>query len=216
MPRFSIIVVHYQGTVPHELFCRAIDSIKAQTFRDYELLAYHDGPLKDSTLPMPVPVRATPTRFDDWGHSLRDLGIREASGEYIVHMNADNVLYPDALATIDAELRRPPRMRDMRTGAPIDVEGIVIFPIKMFGLQRVWGRIVGQKQHGDRSFYEIMTGNPPVSQNIDAMQLVMKRSMWLAEGGWSDKSKQSDGLLYERFCEKYAYRTCGPVLGEHH
>jgi hypothetical protein len=216
MPRFSIIVVHYQGTVPHDLFCRALESIRAQTFSDYEILAYHDGPLLEPDLPMPVELRPTARRFDDWGHSLRDIGIREAGGEYIVHLNADGVLYPDALATIDAEISRPPRLRHATTGEPVDTNDIVIFPIKMFGLQRVWWRIVIQKKHGDRSFYEIMTGNPPVRQNIDCMQLVMKRSLWLAEGGWRDKSKESDGIMYEQFCEKYAYRTCGPVLGEHH
>ena len=216
MPRFSIIVVHYQGTVPHELFCRAIASIHAQTFTDYEILAYHDGPLLDATLPMPVELRPTPQRFNDFGHSLRDLGIRAATGEYIIHLNADGVLYPDALQTIDAEIARPPRMRDMQTGEPIDTNDIIIFPVKMFGLQRVWNRVVGQKKHGDVSFYETLTGNPPIRQNIDCMQLVMKRDLWLAEGGWYDRSKQSDGNMYERFCEKYAYRTCGPVLGEHH
>src|SRR5688500_15040217 len=159
MPRFSIIVVHYQGTVPHELFCRAIGSIHAQTFRDYEILAYHDGPLLQPELTMPLPLRTTPQRFNDWGHSLRDIGIRAASGEYIVHLNADGVLYPEALATIDAEISRPPRLSDMQTGDPIDTDEIVIFPVKMFGLQRVWHRVIGQKKFGDRSFYEIMTGN---------------------------------------------------------
>ena len=47
------------------------------------------------------------------------------------------------------------------------------------------------------------------------MQLVMKRSLWLAEGGWSDKCMNADGILYERFAAKYRYRTVGPVLGEH-
>jgi hypothetical protein len=54
-----------------------------------------------------------------------------------------------------------------------------------------------------------------VYQNIDAMQLVMKRSLWLAEGGWHDKREDGDGRMYEAFAKKYGYRTVGPVLGEH-
>lgn len=217
MPLFSIIAVHYQGTVPHEVFCRGIDSIREQTFKDFELLVYHDGPLIDASVSTPVPVICSEQRFNDFGHSLRDRGIREAIGDYIVHFNADNVLYPSALAEIANEIRRPPRMRDQDTGAVIDSDAIIIFPIKMLGLQRINGTVVQFKgQPGVRApFYEIMTGNPPVYQNIDAMQLVMKRSLWLAEGGWRDKSAEGDGRMYEAFAKKYGYRTVGPVLGEH-
>ena len=212
-PMFSIVVVHFQGTVPHEIFCRGIASLRAQTFTDYEILCYHDGPLLEPDLPMPVEIRATPQRFNDWGHSLRDLGIREARGEYIVHFNADNILYPDALAEIAAEIARPPRMRTA-DGRVVDSNDIIIFPIKMFGLQRVWLHLVQFK--GNPRWYEILTGNPPVRQNVDCMQLVMRRALWLAEGGWYDKRELGDGYMYEKFGEKYGYRTVGPVLGEHH
>src|SRR5438105_3579170 len=109
-PLFSIIVVHYQGVNSHEIFCRGIGSLLVQTFRDFEILAYHDGPLLDRSVIMPVPVFCTEQRHDDWGHSLRDRGIREAKGEYVLHFNADNILYPHALAEIAKEIARPPRI----------------------------------------------------------------------------------------------------------
>jgi hypothetical protein len=212
-PLFSIIVVHFQGTVAHEIFLRGIASLRAQTFTDFEILCYHDGPLLEPDLPMPVPIRATERRFNDFGHSLRDIGIRAARGQYIVHFNADNILYPDALAQIAAEIARPPRMFD-RAGHVIDSNDMILFPIRMFGLQRVWPHVVQFK--GAAPWYEILTGNPPARQNIDCMQLVMKRQLWLEEGGWYDKSELGDGKMYEKFGEKYGYRTVGPVLGEHH
>jgi hypothetical protein len=52
-------------------------------------------------------------------------------------------------------------------------------------------------------------------RNIDCMQLVMKRELWLAEGGWRDKSERGDGEMYQQFTQKYGYRQVGPVLGEH-
>ena len=213
MPLFSIINVHYQPTIPHPTFLRGVASVRAQTFTDYEMLVYHDGPLTDPAAAMPVPVRCTPTRHNDWGHSLRDRGIREATGDYILHFNADNVLYPHALATLAAEIARPPRLKD-QAGRVLDSNDIVIFPVAMVGLQRVNGAVVQFK--GSPPFFTILTGNPPRVQNIDCMQLVMRRTLWLAEGGWADKRELSDGFQYERFAAKYGYRECGPVLGEHH
>jgi hypothetical protein len=213
MPLFSVIVVYYQGTQPPDVFQRGIDSLRAQTFIDYEILCYHDGPLLDPAIDSPVPILATPQRYNDSGHSLRDLGIRRASGDYILHFNVDNVLYPNALEEIAKEIRRPPRLCN-DAGVPIDTNEIVVFPVRMYGLHRMIGRAVIQLR--DTSFYEIFTGNPPVLQNIDCMQLVMRRDLWLKEGGWHDKRAMSDGYLYEAFCRKYAYRTVGPVLGEHY
>jgi hypothetical protein len=212
MPLFTIIVVHYQGTVPHPVFLRGIDSIAKQTFRDFELLVYHDGPLLDPTVQTPVPLRCTPVRHNDFGHSLRDIGIREASGDYIVHTNADNVFYPHALDQIAKEIRRPPR--DYGTRVPMrDNPEVVIYPIAMFGFMRVNGWICQAKTD---AFYTILTGTPPAVGNIDCMQLVMRRDLWLAEGGWSDKHPESDGRMYQRFAEKYGHRSVGPVCGEHH
>lgn len=211
-PRFSIVVVHYQGTVPHSVFCRGIESLRAQTFPDYEILAYHDGPLLNPTVALPVPVRCTEVRYNDWGHSLRDRGIREARGEYIVHFNADNVLYPSALEEINREIERPQRLLN---GEPIveDTNEIIIFPIRMWGLMRPRDRVIQYK--GDPKFYLILTGIPPVVQNIDCMQFVMKRELWLREGGWADKRELSDGFQYQKFARKYGYRAVGPILGDH-
>jgi glycosyltransferase involved in cell wall biosynthesis len=212
MPLFSIIVVHYQGTVPHEIFCRGIASLKAQTFPDYEILAYHDGPLLQPDLEFPIPIRCTESRHNDFGHSLRDRGIREASGDYIVHFNADNLLYPNALDTIAAEIRREPRIRD-NAGNIFDTSDIIIFPILMHGLVKFRQWTMQMKSRQD--FYIILTGIPPAVQFIDCMQLVMKRDLWLKEGGWFDKRELGDGYMYEQFTKKYGYRHVGPVLGEH-
>jgi hypothetical protein len=203
---FTVIAVHYQGTIPHEVFCRGIASIEAQTFKDYELICIHDGPLLQPDLDMPCDVLGTEKRANDWGHSLRHMGIAHAKGDYVLHFNVDNVLYPNALEEIAKEIRRPPR-EVFGEFARLDENNIVIFPIKMFGLARVWERFTSQTRGQD--FYEILTGNPPQLMNIDTMQLVMRRDLWLKEGGWRDKSFNSDGIMYPEFCKKYGYRTVG-------
>lgn len=212
MPLFSIVVVHYQGVNSHEVFLRGIRSLQEQTFTDFEILCYHDGPLIDPGVDFPVQVRCTDQRHNDWGHSLRDRGIREASGDYILHFNADNVLFPDALEQIAAEIRRPPRLFDNRR-QPLDTDDIVIFPIRMWGLIKFREHTVQLKGRSD--FYFTLTGIPVTPGNVDCMQLVMKRSLWLEEGGWHDKREWSDGIMYQEFAAKYGYRVVGPVLGEH-
>jgi glycosyltransferase involved in cell wall biosynthesis len=213
MPLFSIIVVHYQGTISRETFARGIASLQNQTFRDFEILCYHDGALLDVDAPQPVPIRVTPQRVNDWGHSLRDLGIREALGDYLIFFNADNVLYPAALEKIANELRRPSRIFIQQTGQPLDTDNIVIFPILMHDMQRFLSDNV--RLAPGSGCYMILTGNPPQMGLIDCMQLVMKRQLWLAEGGWRDKRQAGDAYMYPQFAAKYGYRAVGPVLGEH-
>jgi glycosyltransferase involved in cell wall biosynthesis len=211
-PLFSIIMVHYQGSVSRQAFARSVESIQAQTFKDFELICYHDGPLLDPAAPQPVKIRCTARRHNDWGHSLRDIGIREARGQYIVHLNADNVLYPHALQAIAAEIRRPAIVLTAN-GRQLDLDNIVIFPIVMHDHVRFMYNVMRLPPASGRSL--ILTGNPPIPGNIDCMQLVMKRSLWLAEGSWYDKSKESDSLMYQLLAPKYGYRTVGQVLGEH-
>jgi hypothetical protein len=211
-PRFSIIIPHYQGVITHQRFCRGVRSILQQTFRDYEILCYHDGPLLDNRLPMPVPVVQTEKRHNDFGHSLRDRGIHEAKGEYIVHFNPDNILYPTALEEIVKVAGRTSLIFD-DDGRCLDPDGIIIFPVLMRGVQVAPGRVCRFDEMPD--LYTIFPGVPVKLFQIDCMQFVMKRELWLAEGGWADKSHDGDGIMYEKFAAKYGYRTVGPVLGEH-
>jgi hypothetical protein len=209
-PVFSVIVTHYQGTQSDVALARCMNSLAGQTIdgESVEVLLYHDGPLLREC---PEPgIICMDHRYNDYGHSLRDRGIREAKGQYIVHLNADGFIYPEALATIKAEIQRPPRM--ILGGHVLDTNDIIIFPVRMWGQSKC--RFVSMRS-GDESFYLIFTGHPPFLGNIDCMQLVMKRSLWLAEGGWHDKRAAGDGHMYQEFCRKYGYRLVGPVLGEH-
>jgi len=213
VPRFSIILIHYQPSISHATLCRGVDSLKAQTCQDFELLAYHDGPLHDTSVTMPVPMICTDRRYNDWGHTLRDMGMRRATGDYIVHFNADNILYPNALEEISKAIDRPPRVVQEGTQRVLDSNAIIVYAILCRGLQRVNNIMVWFKDHPEYAL--LMTGNPPRENFIDAMQLVMRRDLWLAEGGWYDKSTNSDGPIYERFAAKYGYRSVDMVLGEH-
>jgi hypothetical protein len=213
MPRFSIILIHYQGTKKHTELCRGVASLVAQTCQDFEILAYHDGPLLDPSLVWPIPFKCSPVRYNDWGHTLRDIGMREAQGEYILHFNCDNILYPNALEEIASAITRPPRIVDTTTGQALDTNDIIVFAIIQRGYHRFRDALVQFADHPEYSM--ILTGNPPRVRYVDAMQFVMRRSLWLAEGGWYDKSFCGDGYMYEKFAWKYGYRSVEKILGEH-
>ena len=204
-PKFSIIVPHYDGVISDELFLEGMDSILKSTYKNFEVLVYHDGP---TSRPIPqsfksvydyhnidYKIRETKTRYNDWGHSLRDLGIREAKGKYILHFNPDNILYPDVLEGIST----------------LD-DDIIICPIILEGTVRT---NKGMLRTHNPQHKVLMDAYPPVHQNIDAMQLVMKTDLWRKFGGWYDKSEQADGLMYQQFCQKALARYSHHVIGLH-
>ena len=98
-PLLQIIAVTYDQN--HELKC-FIESILAQTEENWRLLVIHDGPsvefgkimepyLKDPR----IDCMLTSKRYNDWGHSLRKLGIEKlGDSEYTLTTNCDNYYAP--------------------------------------------------------------------------------------------------------------------------
>lgn len=208
-PKFSIIVPHYDKSISDKSFIEGMTSLKNQTFKDFEVLLYHDGPTSRPIPDIDIPnlkIEITKKRYTDWGHSLRDMGIRAAIGEYIVHFNPDNILYPDALQSIYE------KTEEVIPFQPTNE--IVIFPILMKGMQCNGKVVWREKQNADHKDM-IFTGYPTIKYNIDCMQLVMKKSTWLYHNGWSDKTEESDGNMYPLFVKMYGARYCNKILGEH-
>ena len=184
----------------------------------------------------------TPARIGDWGHTARDLGIRAARGRWIIHTNADNIFYPNLIAVLkdvladprpwvfvqppqvsypsgvkwigkwldrylDPELRKPQVLE--RTDPQILVYGIVMQG-NVPCMNSTWRvREVAGRQG------VIFGGLPVAYGSCDAMQLVMQRALWLAEGGWHDRSMDSDGQMYPQFARRYRVLAVPAVLGEH-
>jgi len=224
-PLFSVVIPHYEGSISLDFLRRALDSLHRQSFQNFEILLYHDGPklvpfaeeLDLARYTRISHLEETVQRYNDSGHSLRDLGIRRAQGEYIIHMNADNLFYDFALERIVKTVQTTrSNLRDNQTGQVIDTNknDIVIFPVLMIGVEcdglRIW-----QNSRNDSNYATILTGYPCVAGYIDCMQLVMRRSLWLHYGGWYDKSTNSDGVMYPRFVQAHRARYVPTVLGEH-
>ena len=176
----------------------------------------------------------------DWGHSNRDRGIRAARGEWIVHTNADNSFYPnfveslkqaavcaDKPTEIIKKKRLPIIIKSIAkradkhfgtnfTGDYVEAGSIdiIVYPVLMRGLVPVGNGFVRRKDQAEKKGV-VFGGVPVKAGNIDLMQLVMRRRVWLTEGGWSDTREESDGYLYQKFGRKYGMLSITQVLGEH-
>lgn len=217
MPKFTIIIPHFDGAVSDAFLLRCFDCLRQQTLQDFEVLLFHDGPLSRPLPDLPkagVSVRllVAETRANDWGHSLRRKGIEIALGDYIVHLNPDNVLYPQALATLDEAVSWPIEQAPDRRRA--ENPDILVFAIllrgRMFNGQEGFWR---NQQATQRA--TIVTGIPPFLGFIDCMQVVAHRDIWRAVGGWYDLRPESDGLIYEKMIAEHGARYVPAVLGEH-
>jgi hypothetical protein len=61
----------------------------------------------------------------------------------------------------------------------------------------------------------IFGGVPVRFGNIDAMQFVMRRDLWLQVGGWYDRREESDGYIYEKLSKRFVVTAVPDILGEH-
>jgi hypothetical protein len=166
---------------------------------------------------------STEERKNDWGHSLRDIGIREAAGKYIIHLNADNTLYEHCLAILYAYSLRP-AVKISRRNADPAIESsdfsinpsVLIYATKMMGKVSVAAADSAVRLRGHENEHQvILSGWPPRRNRIDAMQLVATKKIWEQIGGWYDKSQESDGIIFEKICKDYGYLVVPEVLGEH-
>jgi glycosyltransferase involved in cell wall biosynthesis len=218
-PRYSVVVPHYDGSVHDDFLLRGLQSLAAQSYQNFEILLYHDGPL---SRPLPdlthfgfgrrLRTRVTEQRHNDWGHSLRDIGIREAQGDYIVHFNPDNVLYPNALRVIEHCSRAP--VRPGHSPEMTENPDVLIFAILMRGMSYTGrGSLYRNSNWTDTGL--IYTGMPAAVGLIDCLQLVATKTIWEGIGGWYDKSPESDGRIYSSLVATHGARYVPVVLGEH-
>ena len=97
----SVIIPSYNR---YDKLCNAIQSVKAQTYKNYEIIVVDDSStdsrymnyIKDVMM-----IRLSPGSKDKFGYPCgaypRNIGMREARGEYIAFLDDDDVWMPDKL-----------------------------------------------------------------------------------------------------------------------
>ncbi|MFB7594748.1 CDP-glycerol glycerophosphotransferase family protein [Streptomyces sp. NPDC056160] len=108
MPRFSVIVPAYRvQAYLHE----CLESVLSQSFMDLELIAVDDcspdacGEIIDEFAARDPRVRAVHLDGNQGLGAARNAGMARAGGEYLVFLDGDDTLTPDALWAIAARLK---------------------------------------------------------------------------------------------------------------
>ena len=99
-----------------------------QTSDDWSLTVIHDGPCQDFMDLMSeenykhpsIKFFCTKSRYCDFGHSLREEGLKQSTGKYTILTNADNYFIPKAVELLSAKLEEPQK----RAG---DAPDVIIF-----------------------------------------------------------------------------------------
>lgn len=100
--RFSVIICAYNIEA---YVSKAIESVLNQTFKDYELILVNDGS-KDNTLNILKEyeskngdrIKVIDNVINLGLSKSRNIAISQANGEYIVHLDGDDLFYePDTL-----------------------------------------------------------------------------------------------------------------------
>lgn len=227
-PFFTVVVVHYEGSVSRNEAIRCLQSLYHQKYNNFEIILLHDGPrsLPWETIDFPPPAgviiktHCTGQRYNDYGHSLRDIGIRMARGEYVLITNADNYHYTDMLMRIYMEIIKPYPKTVLnnvnRTAPDIIIYGILASGYISLGTH---DNIIDFREFNmqmARQQWMYLSGYPSIVKNIDCMQFVMRRELWLREGGWYIKDSQAaDGVLFQDMVKRYGIRYVVGPLAEH-
>jgi len=108
--KFSIIMPVYNA---ERYMKKAVVSVLMQDFSDFELILADDGSqdrsYKIARAFCEIDPRVVVLHQENRGPSAaRNIGIRKAVGEYLMFIDADDLLEPGALQTIDERLREDP------------------------------------------------------------------------------------------------------------
>jgi hypothetical protein len=110
-PLLEVICVAYQRYGPLKVF---VQSWLNQTADNWRLKVIHDGPDPEfdrimrefaSAVPGRVSFENTQARINDYGHSLRALGLTHATGDYVLLTNGDNYYVPRCLEYLTEAMR---------------------------------------------------------------------------------------------------------------
>ena len=92
----DVFAVAYERTNEMRVF---VQSWINQSADNWRLTVIHDGPSTEfekamrplaKQMPKKIKYFCTESRFNDYGHSLRQIGIEQATGDYLLLTNADN------------------------------------------------------------------------------------------------------------------------------
>lgn len=98
MPKVSVVIPCYNHG---DFLLETLDSVQAQTYSDFEIIVVNDGSTDRATVALLQGLKRAKTRVvhtDNFGVSAaRNRGITEATGDYILPLDADDKIGPEYL-----------------------------------------------------------------------------------------------------------------------
>ena len=187
MDKVHVIAVAYKRYGELRVF---VQSWLNQSDRNWILTVIHDGHddefvqiMKYFTAlePDKIDYKCTDIRFNDYGHSLREIGLHSARGDYVLLTNADNYYIPKALEFINAALVE-------HKSSNVDV---VIFDMVHSHSNP------GRKKLPSYSFFEVSYQG----ESIDMGAAIVATDL-AKKAGFSDKSFAADAAYFESVASK--------------
>lgn len=105
MPKFSIIIPVYNV---EEYLEQCLESVKKQTYHDYEVIIVNDG-TKDKSMEIAKKYPYKIINQKNQGLSVaRNTGVKHATGDYILFLDSDDYLEEKTLSSIATSLKNKP------------------------------------------------------------------------------------------------------------
>ena len=187
MDTVHIIAVAYKRYGELRVF---VQSWLNQSDRNWILTVIHDGHDDEfvqimkyfaAIEPDKIDYQCTDIRFNDYGHSLREIGLHSARGDYVLLTNADNYYIPKALEFINAALLE-------KQSSNVDVV--------MFDMVHSHHN-PGRRKLPAYSFFEVSYQR----ESIDMGAAIVATDL-AKKAGFSDKSFDADATYFESVARK--------------
>lgn len=200
----SVVIPAYNAAA---VIGRTLDSVRSQTFCDYETVVIDDGST-DATSEVirsyftQHRMRARILRQANRGMAAaRNAGMREASGAYVALLDADDLWYPHKLAAVMDEFRRHPEADLVCHDENITRDGRVLR--------------VSRRRLPPGALYDalLLEGNL-----LSPSATTLKRSKALEIGGFDERAEYltvEDYDFWMRFSRHGRIRFLDRVLGEY-
>ena len=178
--------------VAHERFGELkvfVQSMINQTQSNWNLHVLHDGVNEEfcnimegyrRKKPMQITYECTSKRFNDYGHSLREIGLKKAIGQYVLITNADNYYAPKTFEFINIAIKNSDHKPD----------------VIMFDMVHSH-RNAGETKAPRYSFFKVSYRR----NYIDMGAAVVEKSL-AQSAGFSDKSFAADATYFENILNK--------------
>lgn len=203
MPKVSVIIPTYNRA---RLIPEAIESVLAQSFRDFEIIVVDDGST-DNTAQVVSGLPVKYLRQENQGApAARNKGLKVAQGEYLTFLDSDDILMEDALGKRVEVLDRHPEVGFSYGRAYLmDEKGHI------FGMTRSRSRH-SYVREGREEIGELIFGN-----HIPCPTVMVRRSCLEEVGAFNAdlRTSSEDFELWVRLAKRYGVAYIAQPLAKY-